>query len=209
MDVKEIITLLSQTKDIEYSALLFESNNEKYCLLGSSAAFLLLLFSQFMGWVYFALGFMIVTFVLLVAYSISSFVRDKAFIVNPISEYAKYLNQSVERDSELVKKLCGYNPADILKTKQIFEREFERINERMSFLVGASGKVGLFPSFLAIAYAFYEFNSKDEISLFSIILVGISIGLYLGVMLLTRIAHWQKECIYLLNDAHALSLRDK
>jgi energy-coupling factor transporter transmembrane protein EcfT len=201
MEVEKIITLLSQTEDIKYSGILFESNKEKCCVIGAFISYLVFIFAKFFGSMSLALLCMVLSLIFLVAHSFISFVRDKLFLLNPIKFYSKELIKNINIQSELVQELSSFNTENIRRAKLTFEREHERINERIAFLIGASDKVGVFPSFLAIAYAFYEFNPENGLSIFASILVGISVGLYLGVLLLKRITSWQKECVNLLEDA--------
>jgi hypothetical protein len=202
MDVKQVIDLLSgQTDNTRYSEFLFGSTSEKYAALTALLSYILFFISNIFKYEVLALVFILLALTLLIIYGLLSFLSIKKSLKNPIKDYAQQLKENIDIEVEIVNKLTKCELNVLSQVKEIFEHESNRINERVIFLIGASEKVGIFPSIIAVSYAVYEFNVKSEFSLISYIVIGITIGLYMGVLFLKRVISWQKECIYLIGKA--------
>lgn len=207
MDVKQIIDLLSgQTDDTHYSQFLFGSKAEKYVVLSALFSYILFFISNIFRYEVLALVFILLVLVLMITYGLLSLLNIKKSLKNPVKDYAQQLKENIDIETELINKISTCNSKVLTQVKEIFEHESKRINERVVFLIGATEKVGIFPSIIAVAYAVYEFNVKAEFSFITNFIIGITIGLYLGVLLLKRIINWQKECIYLIDKALDRSL---
>ena len=68
-------------------------------------------------------------------------------------------------------------------------------------MVGTIDKVGIFPTFLALFYAFREYQHASKSSLLIFIILGLVLGLYSGGLLLKRVLNWHENCIALLDKA--------
>ncbi|WP_296593236.1 hypothetical protein [Methylophaga sp.] len=208
MDVKEVLSILSNNvNDIEYSSLLYENCKEKYLFFLA-----LFFFGSYIIAAFFlpllALAFATISLILFVLYSISSYVGSKEFIKNPIRFYVGELNEDLDIENVRMEKLSNYSKETLREVKDILEFENQRFTSKVSQIAGSINKVGMFPSILALLYAFHQHSTAtdSESIIPALILLGFMMGFYFGLFLIQRIMSWQNYGIYLLNKALNLKI---
>ena len=206
MDVKEVLAVLSEdVNDVEYSSLLYENPKEKKLLFLAAIFFVSYIAATFICTIValFLATFFLVTLIL---YSLSIHAGNKNFIKNPIRFYVGELAKDIEIENLRLEKLSNFSKDQLIDVKNILEFEYSRFKSKVSLVAGAREKVGVFPSLLALFYAFHEYSTATESMIPPFVLLGLMIGLYFGLFLTQRIINWQNYGIYLLNKALNLKI---
>lgn len=201
MDVKEVLSVLSENvNDVEYSSLLYENPKEKKLLIFTVVFFVSYIFITFIS-IILALVLATLSLVFLTLYSLSTHAGNKDFIKNPIKFYVGELVKDIEIENSRIEKLSNFSKDQLLDVKNILEFENLRFKSKVSLVAGALEKVGVFPSLIALFYAFHEYSTATDSMIPPFVLLGLMIGLYFGLFLTQRIINWQNYGIYLLNKA--------
>ena len=201
MEVKEIFLILSEKeKEISYTSILFETKYEKISFFSFTFFGFLYLVLSIIGFKKIALIFAIISILSLIFHSISSFIKDKEFFHHPIKSYVKYLYEEIDFENEILRKLSGFSNDSLKEAKNIAEQEKMRMTTNISFLSGSIDKVGIFPSFLGLFYAYQQYQSATN-SILPNIILGLILGVYFGVLMLQKITNWHGGCVYILNKA--------
>lgn len=201
MDVKEVLAVLSENvNDVEYSSLLYENPKEKKLLFLAAIFFVGYIAATFICTIV-ALFLATFSLVSLILYSLSIHAGNKDFIKNPIRFYVGELGKDIEIEHLRIEKLSNFSKDQLVDVKNILEFENLRFKSKVSLVAGALEKVGVFPSLLALFYAFHEYSTATESMIPPQIILGLMIGLYFGLFLTQRIINWQNYGIYLLNKA--------
>jgi hypothetical protein len=206
MEVKNIFSALSENvNDVKYSSILYKNSREKFLLFSAIIIYgiylILISFCPLLSLI-FATLFLILT----LAYSASSFIGSKGFIMNPVLFYVSTLNDNIDNENIRMEKLSRFSHSALFEANKMLKFENKSLQSNISFIAGAIDKVGIFPSLLALFYAYHEYNSLTGSTLPALIILGLVMGFYFGLYLIQRIINWQNYGIYLLNKALNLKI---
>lgn len=118
----------------------------------------------------------------------------------PLNEYFELFNIRMKQKEEYISKLNKFSVHALKAVKKGMETDLQQLQNRTSFLVGSIKKVGLFPAFIAIFLASFQFSEKISPN-FSNILIALIVGMYLGVFLIQKLSNSLELQILFLNES--------
>ena len=202
MDIKDIFLILSENEEkVSYTSILFETTAEKITFIAFLVFFILYIVLIAFKFEFIALVSAFLSIASLLIHSVTSFIKTKQFLNYPIRSYVESLNKSLDSEKELIQTLIEFPVETLVEATNTAEFEMVRIKSNITFISGSIEKVGIFPSLLALFYAFHEYQASSSSSLLAYIILGAILGVYMGVILLKRMSSWQNGCIHLLNQA--------
>lgn len=199
MDTKKVIETLKSLKSSDHSlAFVAENKTQKYSLFAGIVLYFAFIVLTVIKQPIAALICAALSLSVISIYPINTAYHSRKSLADPVGEYIEGLQLGLEREQKVILDLKDFSVETLIEVKENLEFEIKRLNMGVSIFVGAIEKLGLFPSFIALLYGVTKIS--DESEFISKVLVGFTIGLYIGISQGKRIIAWLNLCVFVLGQ---------
>ncbi|ATI48423.1 hypothetical protein P3719_23475 [Vibrio parahaemolyticus] len=190
-DVNEIIDMFIATEP-KFGPLpkyFFESSLEKWSLLLSFLCLVVTFALLFFGQKEYAIYSVMLCYLFVVGYVLSTAIGALSFLFSAKRSALSAIKANSQSAFDLARDLAKFNVASLKHVKGLFEKRILFLSGRMSFLVGAMDKLGIFPALFMLYYTYTQLPKieSDTLNLVHIWAVSFLGGLYIGTLLIKSI----------------------
>lgn len=191
--------LISETEEASFTGFFYENNFEKFCLILIGVSVLAFLVTiPFDKSKIFAYGAAFAFLILVLLFTLSNAISTLRSLQAPVTTYISGLDSTLKKESETISKLSGKDPSDLKAAYERLEFECEKLKARVSFMVGALDKVGIFPGIIALYFAYVKSTGAQDLSSAPDFVLALLIGLYVGAFIAKHIIHKLEKMIFIL-----------
>ena len=209
MKTKEIIEeLIKEEKPFNIISSVYDNKFQKWSLVVIGICITVSLLTYFIAPDSRVLGVtMIIALIMVIVFSFNSSIVQMKYVLSASKEHLNDLSLRTEQEGRLIHRLTAYDSWSLSKAKDRLNFEADRLEKRISALVGAMDKLGLFPAVIALYIAYAKTFGPNSFNDIPYLLLSFIAGIYLAAFCAVNVIGKLRACAFIIGVAEDLSLQ--